>query len=675
MKRLLLIALVLVPVAILVVLQLRTVETPGEAAPSQAVPPPERAADPYIRAAHWFGEAWPVNFWNTELEAIAERDFQRLLDDGFNTVVFLVPWPGFAPDPRSGELDPERVARLRGLMQQADAMGLKTILRISYAWDWIDPGAAERLMQLWQDETHYRAWLDYIEALWQAVGDVPGLQFGFFSWEDLWTVTWFGQAPEAIRREAARTTGFEAWLLDRYDIDEAVERFGLTTDPSGRVLIPERRTPAYALFLEFMSEAWIERFFEPARARFPKLSMEIRIDSDPIYDGEEIIGWFDHRPVWSLPGADWVTLYWAPGMGGENRGELLSPELAADRLARKLDEVAEHAGPRQIFIGQFLFEDFTPGYESNGRIPHEDVSEFLNRAAEVLQGRTGGVGVWTWADYAHDAIANPEFFVGLAGWTTTGAVELNGADLHLGDGATLATDLRRFAYSIEGRPDIAELCVAATAVDGTARLDAFQGGGQDAFAALEFAGPRQRVCVEHELGARRLRLEADGAVTLHEVNSTGFVQRSGIRDRDFELKDTGRAYRALNAALEVQPRLLQPRFDDGWMGAMLIEEFTPRRPVDALRLDTFLPEDWPEAPMLTVTVDGRHLAEIPCGERGADPLQLPTTFAAGGTIRVRIESSAVHSPSGDARELGCLITDLSFGPAGDRPVEGQGSSG
>jgi len=64
MKRLLVVALVLVPVALLGVLQLRTEETPGEAAPGQAVPPPERAADPYIRAAHWFGEAWPVNFWN-----------------------------------------------------------------------------------------------------------------------------------------------------------------------------------------------------------------------------------------------------------------------------------------------------------------------------------------------------------------------------------------------------------------------------------------------------------------------------------------------------------------------------------------------------------------------------------------------------------------------------------
>ena len=137
---------------------------------------------PYIRATHWFGEAWPVNFWNTDLESLARDHFQLMIDDGFNTVVFLVPWPGFAPDPTSGELEPERVERLRTLMLLANEMELKTIVRLSYAWDWLDRGSGKRLMQLWLDEDYRLGWLQYIEALWQAVGDVPGLQFGFFSW-------------------------------------------------------------------------------------------------------------------------------------------------------------------------------------------------------------------------------------------------------------------------------------------------------------------------------------------------------------------------------------------------------------------------------------------------------------------------------------------------------------
>lgn len=633
---------------------------------------PPLSDQPYIRAAHWFGEGWPVNFWHTDLESVARDHFQLMLDDGFNAVVFLVPWPGFAPDPHSGELDAQRLERLRGLMLLADEMGLKTIVRLSYAWDWLDRGSGARLMRIWLDDSYYQGWLDYIEALWSGIEDVPGFQFGFFSWEDLWAITGLGDAGEGERREAARKSGFSRWLIEEHGLESAREHYGLDAESEQDISVPQRRDPAYALFLEFVSQSWVDRFFKPARERFPALSMEIRIDSDPIYDGDRIVEWHDHRPNWELPGAEWVTLYWSPAMGGENRGEELSPETGSERLQWWLEQVSEHAGSRQIFIGQFLFEDFTPGYEDNGRIPHDQLPEFLAQAAEVLQHRSGGVGVWAWADYGHDAIANPEFLAGMAGWEAGPDAELVEGSVRLEGRTWIATDLARFAYTIAGQPDVAELCVTASAPE-EARLRAYEDEAEQPVAVLEFSDGEQRQCAEHDLAARRLRLESENTIMIHRVHSTGFVQRSGIRDRDFELKPIGRAYRKLNSTLKNRPRMLRPRYDDGWMGRVLLEDHQVDDDNSIMVLRTHLPEDWPESPMLTVSVDGEHIANLPCGSEGVERLVLPDGTGAEGPISVRIESSAVHRPSGDARQLGCHIVELSFSPEDGRPGAEPGS--
>ena len=353
-------------------------------------------------------------------------------------------------------------------------------------------------------------------------------------------------------------------------------------------------------------------------------------------------------------------------MGGENRGEELSPNTAAERLAWWLDEVAEHAGPRQIFIGQFLFEDFTPGYEDNGRIPHRQLPEFLAKAGDVLRRRAGGVGLWAWADYGHDAIGNPEFFSGLSGWEASPEVELNEHSARLEAGAWIATGLARFAYSVAGHPDVAELCISASASK-TVRLSAYLDEEKAPFAILEFDAGTQRQCVEHELAARRLRLESDGIIFLDRINSIGFVQRSGIRDRKFELKTTGLAYRELNAGLQHRPRILHPRHEDGWMGRVLLEEHRIEEGVRQMHLQTYLPQDWPESPVVTVSVDGEFVTELTCGSQERYRFDLPSDVDADGMASVRIESSHVHRPGVDARQLGCHIVDLSFSPADDRP--------
>jgi hypothetical protein len=619
----------------------------------------EATKDDYLRAVHWFGDAWPVNFWNTDLESLAIAHLAMAKADGFNTVVFLVPWPGFAPDPRSGKLDPERLRRLQQLIEVADNQGFRVIVRLSYAWDWLDSSSGERLLKLWLDDEYYDGWLAYIESVWEAVGRSDALEFGFFSWEDLWAVTSLGEAEESVRIAAADSSGFAQWVLDEYGLQGAAELLGTEVSGVDEIAIPRRREPAWSTFMTFVSESWVDRFFLPAQQRFPKLSMEIRIDSDPIYDGDELVEWFDHRPNWDLPGADWVTLYWSPAMGGANRGEVLSAETGAQRLEWWLNEVSEYAGTRQIFIGQFLVEDFTLGYEMNGRIPKRDIPKFLELAQPVLQRKTGGFGLWTWADYAHDAIGNPEFFAGVDGWEASDEISALNQMVDMEKGDWIATSLGRFFYRLPDGTDTATLCVVAES-QRPVTLAVFEDQSLEPSGVLSFDRGAEEQCIDHSLASRQLRLLAEGPLEVHRVNSTGFVQVSGMRDRNFSLKPVGRAWQALNDQLLDRPRLNRPRYTDGWMGRSMLEWFAVDEDAVELEISTYLPDDWPQAPILNVSIAGELVGEVPCNTSATHRLPLPQATAGLDLVGVRIEASSTHRPEGDARQLGCLIADVAL---------------
>lgn len=620
-----------------------------------------------IRAAHWFGAAWPVNAWSTRLEAQAEADFARLRADGFDTVVLVLPWPGLAPDRHAPALDPARVAQVRAVIDAADRAGLDVVLRLGYAWDAGSPDQGARLLALWTDPAAHAAWLGHLEALWVALGDAPRLRFAFITWEDLWAVTDLGHAGPEERLAAAASTGYRDWLRARMDLDAAGRAYGTRFASWDEVPLPARREPAFGELLHFVDHAWVHRFFVPARERFPRLGMEVRVDADPVYAADgSIARWHGHEAAWDLPGAEWIGLYWAPFMGGANTGETVSVEEALARLRGLLERVRAVAGERGVFVDQFLVQDFTQGFEANGRLAPEDVPAFLEGAAPLLAGLADGAALWAWRDYAHDALHNGDFARGLEGWTTEGEVEAGPGGARLAAGAALERRVAMDDLHQRTGHALARLCVVAEALAPGARL-AWSGSGEGRLAP---AGDR-RQCVDFPLDVdRTLRLAAEGGgVRLSEVRVEGFVQASGMRDMLGEPKTLHPAWRAFNAALAAPAPAsssLPALHADGWMGAVARAPLDPPRhpgPL-ALRVRTFLPPDWPQRPRLRVAVGDRGL-EATC-EPGGEWLLLLDP-AAPAPAEARLAASATHVPEGDARALGCLITDLALVPAPPAP--------
>ncbi|MEM1411547.1 MAG: hypothetical protein AAGH19_04240 [Pseudomonadota bacterium] len=614
----------------------------------------------YLRGAHWFGDAWAVNFWNTRLLEQAAEDFATLRADGFNTVILVIPWPGFSPAPDDGSLDPDRVRRLIALLDLAEAAELNVVLRLGYAWDSTVAMSGRWLMELWLSEDARRGWLEHIERLWEVVKDRDHVRFAFLSWEDLWAIEGLGNGTAEERLAKASRSGYQAWLAEYSTLEAVSARYGRRFVSFDDVPVPRRMEPAFGLFFDFIDDAWINRFFKPAQAVFPRMSMEIRIDSDPVWNSPgDLAYWHSHELAWDLPGAEWTTVYWAPAMGGQNQGETLTPEQAVDRLAYLMNRLRSVTGDRPIFIDQFLVEDFTPGFEMNGRLERDAVPEFLERAQPVLESLTGGYALWTWQDYAHNAVASPDFSTLRGNWEGAKVDDDDASGYPFLAGERLQRGFGIHEFHAPGGPETATLCLTGT-VDGDTAPDVLVVSNE----------PQQRIeldvtgageaCVDLDVQPlTTVALEAMSDVDLLDVSFSGFIQPTGIYTIDGEPKPVAAAWKALNLDLPVARPEPFELFTDGWMGKTLTHEL--RAPGDGAFTVNFItrrPPDWPFEPRIGVRINGSEISTVACSDDTQHSVEVPAAARNEGKQAVALTVDRTHRPPGDERRLGCMVEAL-----------------
>ncbi len=628
--------------------------------PPVSGPEPVGPGAGYLRGAHWFGEGWAVNFWNTRLLERAAEDFAALREDGFNTVVLVIPWAGFTPTASDGRLDANRTRRLAELVDLAEDAGLNVVLRLGYAWDSSVPGAGAWLMQVWLDETVRQAWLRHIAGIWRVVEDRPNVLFGFISWEDLWAITGSGAGDEEERQRLAYLTGYREWLQRYSDLETVSARYGRRFTGWEQVPVPPRTHPAFGLFFDFVDHAWIERFFKPAQDVFPTLSMEVRIDSDPVWNAPgELAYWHSHELAWDLPGAPWTTVYWAPAMGGENQGETLSPATAAERLAYQMRRLRRVTGDRPIFIDQFLVEDFTPGFEMNGRLAPAAIDDFLREAAPVLRRYTHGYSLWAWRDYRHNAVPSPDFSVLAGNWDGEVEDAPDAPAYLLGQGERLQRSFHIHEFHAPGGPDSAALCVNAVRDgDSAPDLRVHSNNGRQR-AELDASGTGH-ACVDIDVHATTtVALEGLADLELFSVSLSGFTQPTGIRDLEGRPKPIAADWRHLNQELVQATPAPFEAFDDGWMGKTLSVSLRGYHAQGGtLHFRTNRPDDWPYQPVIGITVNGQHVAEAPCTDDQEHEISVAPELLVHGRQAVTLTVDRTFRPRGDERRLGCMVSDL-----------------
>jgi hypothetical protein len=407
--------------------------------------PSEAVSSEYLKAVTYFGSAWPANYWNSNISR-AKSDFAEIRADGFNSVVLVVPWGEFQPGVDPIRYNEDAYQRLTKVCQAAKREGLNVFMRVSYLWD-MYPGRqlpnTERINALFGSDTLMPAWQQYLSRIGAATrGCASG---SFISWEDFWFVIELSTrgGTEIEGAALSRQIGFDAWVKRRVDQDY-FSKYAATQKRLGAYPIPNRNSPDFRVVYEWFDDQLTKRFMPALAKNLANASIEARVDDDPIYDGEKLVGRYSHKQTYKVQSSPYVMTYWAPAIGAQNHGELESAKTALARFIYMQKKIADDSS-NKIFIEQFLFKDNTPGMSMNAAIAPADVGAFLREVADPMVKLTSGYGLWGARDYDASAVFNGFFSLGELDWRfKAGAKIVKSGDLfyaRLPTGASIAQSI------------------------------------------------------------------------------------------------------------------------------------------------------------------------------------------------------------------------------------------
>jgi hypothetical protein len=509
-----------------------------------------------LRATHYWAGGYPKSFWDGLDPSRVDADFERIRAQGFNAVVLAVSWPEFQPRMTPVPAYDERAFRdLALLTDKAARHGLRVVLRVGFMWSFrpdAELTSAERLDAVFHDPDVHRAWLAFVEEVCRRVCSAPNLQLGFLSWEDLHPFNLLGAVPS--RHHPGFRSAFVDWLSQHHELAAVGARYGRSFASWSDVPVPERRSPAYEYVLAWWDDMLAERFFLPARERFPGLSFEERVDWDPMWRKGERPDSYRHASITGRAGAEVATLYYAVAWGMPNASDVTDARSALEQFARLLELTAAHNPRDGLFVDQFNFIDNTPEFSRNTRLAEDQYDAMLAGAAAVLARHRAGYALWLDEDYAANILYNPGFQRGLAGWQAQGDASVvadrsGGAVVRLAAGASVAQ-----AIAATGRETGFEtgtqgtLCMVGRAQSGAAA--SVRATGLPKSVALEFGAAAERRCAAVPLAPKfRLEIAAETDVELDRIELYHHVQLSRIRTLDGRPGPQAGALREFNRAL------------------------------------------------------------------------------------------------------------------------------
>ncbi len=509
--------------------------------------------DQYLTAATYYGNAWVINFWNSDFSS-TDQNMERIKKDGFNTIVLIIPWREFQPGISPPQYNDVAFGRLNYIIEKASLHNLNVILRISYHWDLYpddQPSSQQRFEDLNLDQGVYQAWLDYVHKIYTNVKGYENVKLAFISWEDFWIPIEEATESQKLseRIKLAKQTGFSDYLSSKYDLDSISNIYGYKINSLENIPTPLRKSPAFALFLEFHDQQLIQKFLKPAQAQYPNLSMEVRVDKDPIYYPNGTIGWYSHSSTYNFTGSNYTTIYYHVSMGAKNNYDYQTANKTLSLMNYTLYHVKNYTGDTKIFVDQFIWYDNTQGFEGNTKIYDNEIGSFLQGACKYLKNYTNGYGVWTYQDYVFNIIYNPTFSLGTSGWQVNGTTRLeqNGINLENGTSVTQMIPKTRFP-GIFLNPTGTVSFHARTQTP-TADLSIELGGSEFIQHIENDSTYHFKTPIADMKNLNIVFRNLNGSVTISDVRLYSFVQQGDVYDKDSQPKSSLEPIRQLNQCL------------------------------------------------------------------------------------------------------------------------------
>lgn len=409
----------------------QAVRAGGDGAGTPAAEAAPFGAGGYVRSATYFGDAWPMNFWNSEMDGL-DRDMAQIREDGFDSVILVIPWKEFQVSTDPVEYSDYAFEQLDRVMRAAGDAGLKVYARVSYLWDLVNDDTEDvfsRVVRLFHNPVTRSAWKEYAGKLYARMSGHASFAGGFLTWEDYMKpfLTACGLPSLQDRVDAAKLAGLQDYLRSEYSLEEFNKAFGTDYGSFDAVPFPGRKEPAMKAVYAYFDRC-LNRLLADGQEAFPNLSMEIRLDADPVYSVEGTPGYYTHEATYACQAANYTAAMYGIPMGFENQGERVTAKDALVKTEYMLKLLAGQNGGKPVYIEQFVFYDNTPEFAMNARLQEEEVGEYLRTAPEVLRKYSAGYGVWTYRDYTDNILFNSGFLLEGRGWETEGNVSFEKKD-------------------------------------------------------------------------------------------------------------------------------------------------------------------------------------------------------------------------------------------------------
>lgn len=381
----------------------------------------------YVKSAHYFSNEWPINFWNTEMDYM-ETELEQIKRDGFDSIILVIPWREFQPTMNPITYNEYAFEKLDEVMKCAQKERLNVFVRMGYTWDFYQDAndyAGERFKQLLYDETTKQAWRDYITIVYQKLSEYDNFKEGFLTWEDFWMLATMAGSDEQNEADIALATkiGYQDFIKKTYSLEEYNEKYKEKFESYETICLPPAGKLAKYAYYEFYDN-FMNELLKETQTYFPNISMEVRMDYDPIYDNGEVVGFYKHESTFSCQDSTITSTMYGIPMGCENKGERLSYKEAINKTDHILGNLKSKNDGKDIYVEQFIFADNTPAFKHNAQVKEEELNDYLENVALVLRKNTWGYGIWTYRNYRGNMIYNPQFALELQGWSVEGSAEV-----------------------------------------------------------------------------------------------------------------------------------------------------------------------------------------------------------------------------------------------------------
>lgn len=504
----------------------------------------------YLKSVTYFSDEWAINFWSTESPHM-EEELAQIKEDGFNSIILVLPWREFQPDIyRPEEYNEYALEKLESIMDAADRHGLWVTVRLGYTWDYYDTqNVLLRFENILSDHQTRNAWMKYAEAMYQTLSAYPNFYGGFMTWEDFWG---FMENAFSINegydaKKKAELTGYTKYLREHYGLDEISGLYGSTISRYSDIAFPKRDTPAAWLVYEWYDE-FLNDLLSDTQNVFPGLSMEVRLDQDPVYKEDGNRYPYSHEKTYGCGSSPYTSAMISVPMGQANIGEKTTAAAAVRALDGVISAARARNGGKLMYFEQFLYVDNTEQFSYNAQVKDEELPSFITAMAPVLKKHGMGYGLWVYRDYAENVLYNPQFAVGLRGWSSQNGVTVETREgtpmARLSAGSTLKQKLHG---SVSGGEGLGCSTVSFRAVSEEPATVTVSLG--NASQTAEINGDQRVELSFYGASGGTLTFESDGVAYIDDVKAYRHVQQAQCRDLDGSALRCLPAVQALNRAL------------------------------------------------------------------------------------------------------------------------------